>query len=313
MDQALLLELMPNTRLAAAAGHAAATRLKWKPPRRWRSWAGATTAARPCRRRRRRQGAHARAARHPAAVEPARGAGRPGPGQPGCAAERQPDELPHRRRGRQRHRAVRHRRVPSPPRRTCSSSTACRRRWCREGERFRAMITRATPQAGDEGHAHATRHAARRGRRRWTSRPARRASWLPGYLTAPTTSAQARTEALVWGIAARDGLSGAQDALRVAAPAAGRAAHGTAGRAGAARRQHHPRRGTAYRLSSDGAPRGSGISLAATPRLAGGLPGVADWFRRYPCNCLEQQTSRAGPARRQGLGPAHRANPGLPG
>ena len=59
--------------------------------------------------RRWRQERHARAARHPAAVEPGRGAGRQRPGRGERAAERRADHLPHRRRGRCRRRPVRHR------------------------------------------------------------------------------------------------------------------------------------------------------------------------------------------------------------
>jgi alpha-2-macroglobulin len=39
-------------------------------------------------------------------------------------------------------------------------------------------------------------------------------------------------------------------------------------------------------------PRG-GLSIALKPKLADGLPGVIDWFNRYPYNCLEQKTSIA--------------------
>ena len=41
-----------------------------------------------------------------------------------------------------------------------------------------------------------------------------------------------------------------------------------------------------------GVPRG-GLSLGLKPKLADGLPGVADWFRRYPYACLEQKASIA--------------------
>ena len=36
-----------------------------------------------------------------------------------------------------------------------------------------------------------------------------------------------------------------------------------------------------------------GLRLALVPSLAEGLPGVRDWFGRYPYSCLEQQASRA--------------------
>jgi len=43
---------------------------------------------------------------------------------------------------------------------------------------------------------------------------------------------------------------------------------------------------------ADGMLRG-GLSVALKPRLSDGLPGVLDWFNRYPYNCLEQKASIA--------------------
>ena len=43
---------------------------------------------------------------------------------------------------------------------------------------------------------------------------------------------------------------------------------------------------------SSGALRG-GLSIGLKPKLADGLPGVLDWFRRYPYDCLEQKASIA--------------------
>jgi uncharacterized protein YfaS (alpha-2-macroglobulin family) len=55
---------------------------------------------------------------------------------------------------------------------------------------------------------------------------------------------------------------------------------------------------------ADGRLRG-GIDLALKPRLGDGLPGVRDWFQRYPWICLEQQASIAiglrDPARWKGV------------
>ena len=42
----------------------------------------------------------------------------------------------------------------------------------------------------------------------------------------------------------------------------------------------------------DGVLRG-GLSIALKPKLSDGLPGVIDWFNRYPYNCLEQKASIA--------------------
>lgn len=41
-----------------------------------------------------------------------------------------------------------------------------------------------------------------------------------------------------------------------------------------------------------GAPRG-GLQIGLQSSLAGGLPGVRDWFARYPYTCLEQRASKA--------------------
>ncbi|MBO4122096.1 alpha-2-macroglobulin [Cupriavidus gilardii] len=41
-----------------------------------------------------------------------------------------------------------------------------------------------------------------------------------------------------------------------------------------------------------GAPRG-GLRIGLQSSLAGGLPGVRDWFTRYPYTCLEQRASKA--------------------
>jgi hypothetical protein len=40
-------------------------------------------------------------------------------------------------------------------------------------------------------------------------------------------------------------------------------------------------------------PGRGGLRMSLQPRLADGLPGVRDWFLRYPFTCLEQKTSRS--------------------
>ena len=44
---------------------------------------------------------------------------------------------------------------------------------------------------------------------------------------------------------------------------------------------------------ADGATLRGGLSIALKPKLADGLPGVVDWFDRYPYDCLEQRASIA--------------------
>jgi uncharacterized protein YfaS (alpha-2-macroglobulin family) len=45
-------------------------------------------------------------------------------------------------------------------------------------------------------------------------------------------------------------------------------------------------------MDGDGKYRG-GLSIGLKPKLADGLPGVLDWFNRYPYGCLEQKASIA--------------------
>ena len=44
---------------------------------------------------------------------------------------------------------------------------------------------------------------------------------------------------------------------------------------------------------ADALPGRGGVRLSLQPKLADGLPGVRDWFARYPYSCLEQKTSVA--------------------
>jgi uncharacterized protein YfaS (alpha-2-macroglobulin family) len=120
---------------------------------------------------------------------------------------------------------------------------------------------------------------------------AREVAWT---VTAPAQLAFTRAEALLWEVEAKDSVSGARDALKahqrliptvpltvqqatlvqidgpfslpVAPPADG--------------------------LATNGTIRG-GLKLALQPKLAEGLPGVRDWFARYPFACLEQKTSKS--------------------
>ncbi|MFT3719684.1 alpha-2-macroglobulin family protein [Pseudorhodoferax sp.] len=120
---------------------------------------------------------------------------------------------------------------------------------------------------------------------------AREAAW---DVTAPAQPVQARAEAIVWEIEARDRRGGARDALKLsqrivpAVPATVQQA--TLVQLDGAFSQ--PVQAPAGALAADGRPRG-GLQLALQPRLADGLPGVRDWFRRYPYDCLEQNASRA--------------------
>ncbi|WP_156374706.1 alpha-2-macroglobulin [Pseudorhodoferax sp. Leaf274] len=120
---------------------------------------------------------------------------------------------------------------------------------------------------------------------------AREATW---EVVAPTQLAHTRTEAILWEVEARDLSGNARDALKAsqrivpAVPIAVQQAT-LVQLDGPFTQQVKP---PAQALVTNGKPRG-GLSLALQPRLADGLPGVRDWFQRYPYSCLEQSASRA--------------------
>ncbi len=116
---------------------------------------------------------------------------------------------------------------------------------------------------------------------------AKEVSWL---VTAPAQLAQIRSEAILWEIEAKDTISGARDALK-------------------ARQRIIPavpltvQQATLVQLDGpfnldvnpplDAIPGRGGLKMSLQPKLAEGLPGVKDWFARYPFACLEQKTSKA--------------------
>jgi uncharacterized protein YfaS (alpha-2-macroglobulin family) len=120
--------------------------------------------------------------------------------------------------------------------------------------------------------------------------PAGEARELAWNVTAPPQLAQTRFEALLWEIEARDTIGGARDALK-------------------ARQRLLPavpltvQQATLVQLDgpftlpvdlpANALPGRGGLKLALQPKLAEGLPGVRDWFIRYPFICLEQKTSKA--------------------
>ncbi|HYE38469.1 MAG TPA: alpha-2-macroglobulin, partial [Ramlibacter sp.] len=120
---------------------------------------------------------------------------------------------------------------------------------------------------------------------------AREVAWM---VNAPAPLGQARTEAILWEIEARDTVGGARDALKVrqrivpAVPLAVQQAT-LVQLDGAYSLPVAPPAGA---LPERGDKRG-GIKLALQPRLAEGLPGVRDWFANYPFVCLEQKASKA--------------------
>ena len=164
----------------------------------------------------------------------------------------------------------------------------------REGDQFRAMLTlRNTTQKPMkvELTPRATLLELKPQTLDIPAGEAREAHW---DVTAPPQLAHTRAEALMWEIEAHDTASGARDALKVsqriipAVPLKVQQATlvqldqpytlAVAPPAGA--------------LPASGDKRG-GLQIALQPRLAEGLPGVRDWFARYPYSCLEQTVSKS--------------------
>jgi uncharacterized protein YfaS (alpha-2-macroglobulin family) len=124
---------------------------------------------------------------------------------------------------------------------------------------------------------------------------AREVAWT---VTAPTQLAFTRFESLLWEIEAKDSVSGARDALKAqqrlipAVPLT--VQHATLVQIDGP--FSLPVAPPADGLATNGTTRG-GLKLALQPKLAdsagGGLPGVRDWFARYPFACLEQKTSKS--------------------
>ena len=164
----------------------------------------------------------------------------------------------------------------------------------RGGDAFRAMVTLrnttprpmkvvVTPRAALPGLAPQT-----------VELPASEAREVGWDVTAPAGLGALRAEELAWEIEAQDETSGARDALRLSQRVV--AAVPVSVQQATLVRLDGPFTQSlappADALQDDGRARG-GVRLALQPRLAEGLPGVRDWFARYPYSCLEQQASKA--------------------
>jgi uncharacterized protein YfaS (alpha-2-macroglobulin family) len=116
---------------------------------------------------------------------------------------------------------------------------------------------------------------------------AKEVSWM---VTAPAQLAQSRFESILWEIEAKDTVSGARDALKAnqriipAVPLT-------------VQQATLVQVDKAFTLDvappADALPGRGGLKLSLQPKLAEGLPGVKDWFARYPFACLEQKTSKS--------------------
>ena len=109
-------------------------------------------------------------------------------------------------------------------------------------------------------------------------------------VTAPAQLAQTRTQAILWEIEAKDTVSGARDALKASQrliPAVPLAVQQ------ATLVQVDGSFNLDVNPPADAIPGRGGLKMSLQPKLAEGLPGVRDWWARYPFACLEQKTSKA--------------------
>ena len=164
----------------------------------------------------------------------------------------------------------------------------------REGDQFRAMLTLRNTTQKPMKVALTPRATLLELKPQTLDIPAGEAREAHWDVTAPPQLAHTRAEALMWEIEAHDTTNGARDALKVsqriipAVPLKVQQATlvqldqpytlAVAPPAGA--------------LPASGDKRG-GLQIALQPRLAEGLPGVRDWFARYPYSCLEQTVSKS--------------------
>ena len=116
---------------------------------------------------------------------------------------------------------------------------------------------------------------------------AREVAWS---VTAPAQLAQTRAQAILWEIEAKDQVSGARDALKVSQkliPAVPLTVQQ------ATLVQVEGSFNLDVNPPADALPGRGGLKMSLQPKLAEGLPGVRDWWARYPFACLEQKTSKA--------------------
>ena len=160
----------------------------------------------------------------------------------------------------------------------------------REGDQFRAQITlRNTTDKAMKVEV-APRATLINLKPQTVEIPAGGARELGWDVTAPVALGQTAAQSILWEIEARDLLAGARDALKAqqrlvpAVPVS-------------VQQATLVQLDGSYELPVASPPSAlpgrGGISLALQPKLAEGLPGVRDWWARYPYSCLEQQASKA--------------------
>lgn len=164
----------------------------------------------------------------------------------------------------------------------------------REGDQFRAMLTLRNTTSRPMKVELTPRATLLALKPQTLDVPAGEAREVHWDVTAPAQLAHTRAEAMLWEIEAHDTTGGARDALKLSQriiPAVPlRVQQATLVQLdGSYTLDVAP---PADALPASGVKRG-GVEIALQPKLAEGLPGVRDWFARYPYTCLEQVVSKS--------------------
>src|SRR5256885_2015307 len=163
----------------------------------------------------------------------------------------------------------------------------------REEDQFRAMVTLRNTSAKAMKVQVTPRATLLELAAQTVEIPAGEAREVAWNVTAPAQLGQTRAEALIWEIEARDTAGGdkpASDRLKVSQriiPAVPLTVQqGTL-------MQVDGSINLPVQLPADALSGRGGLRMSLAPKLAEGLPGVRDWWARYPYSCLEQVTSKA--------------------
>lgn len=163
----------------------------------------------------------------------------------------------------------------------------------REDDQFRAQFTLRNTSAKAMQVEVAPRATLLQLKPQKVDVPAGEAREVAWDVKAPVQLAGTRAEALIWEISARDtggGADAAQDALKISQRIVAAVPLSV-------------QQATLVQLDgtftvpvappADALPGRGGLQMSLVPRLSEGLPGVRDWWARYPYSCLEQVTGKA--------------------
>ena len=163
----------------------------------------------------------------------------------------------------------------------------------REEDQFRAQVTLRNTSAKPmkvEVSARATMLEIKPQTIEIPANDGREVAW---DVKAPAQLAGTRAEALIWEISARDlngGNDPAKDALKISqriVPAVPLSVQQ------ATLVQLDGEYSVPVAPPADALPGRGGLQMSLVPKLTEGLPGVRDWWSRYPYSCLEQITSKS--------------------